>query len=102
MADLLALRQTRAVTPLPPMTYMPTGHSKNVQAEVEVRPGSLADNQRIVNLHLPPEALVVLIHRADEDLFPRAATRLMAGDSVQVLAQAEELREVQRRLGLED
>lgn len=98
-ADLLGLRTPRTVPSAPPLTYTPTGHSKNALVEVEVRAGSPADNTRIVDLHLPPEALVVLIHRAGEYLIPRGATRLMAGDSVQVLAQAEELREVQRRLG---
>lgn len=98
-ADLLDLRTARTVPAAPSMTYTPTGHSKNALVEVEVRPGSPADGQRIVDLHLPPEALVVLIHRAGEYLIPRGATRLMAGDSVQVLAQEEELREVQRWLG---
>ncbi|GGM15817.1 potassium/proton antiporter [Deinococcus aerophilus] len=99
VADRLGLREARAVPAPAPITYTPTGHSENALTTVEVRPDSDADGQRIVDLHLPVEALVVLIQRRGEYLIPKGATRLEAGDSVQVLAQAEGLDEVQRRLG---
>ncbi|MBZ9749996.1 potassium/proton antiporter [Deinococcus sp. HMF7620] len=82
-----------------PISYTPTGHNKNEMVEVEVMHGSRADGARIVDLHLPPEALVILIHRAGEFLIPKGATELLAGDSVLVLAGDEELQEVRGTLG---
>ncbi|GAA5513588.1 K(+)/H(+) antiporter NhaP [Deinococcus carri] len=99
VARLLGLREALPVPSVNPITYTPTGHSKNAMVEVEVQRGSDADGQRIVDLHLPPEALVILIHRGGEFLIPKGATRLEAGDSLQVLAREDELREVRRRLG---
>ena len=64
-------------------------------------PGSAADGSRILDLGLPPEALVILIHRGGEFLIPKGATELCAGDSVLVLAGGEELRTVRQMLGLE-
>lgn len=99
VARWLGVRETLPARADYPITYTPTGHNKNEMVEVEVRPGSDADGTRIVDLHLPPEALVILIHRAGEFLIPKGATELVAGDSVLVLAGEAELREVRRRLG---
>lgn len=99
VARWLGVRETLPARADYPITYTPTGHNKNEMVEVEVRPGSDADGARIVDLHLPPEALVILIHRAGEFLIPKGATELIAGDSVLVLAGETELREVRRRLG---
>ncbi|GBF07119.1 sodium/hydrogen exchanger [Deinococcus aerius] len=99
VARWLRVRETLPPRAAYPITYTPTGHNKNEMVEVEVRPGSDADGARIVDLHLPPEALVILIHRAGEFLIPKGATELAAGDSVLVLAGGEELTEVRRRLG---
>ncbi|SMB89505.1 potassium/proton antiporter [Deinococcus hopiensis] len=98
VARTLNVREQLPTRTASPITYTPTGHNKNEMVEVEVRPGSDADGARIVDLHLPPEALVILIHRAGEFLIPKGATELLAGDSVLVLAGGEELREVRRRL----
>lgn len=82
-----------------PIAYTPTGHDKTALVEVEVRPGSDADGRRIVDLRLPPQALVILVNRQGEYLIPRGATHLLAGDSVTVLAGEQEQAEVRRRLG---
>ena len=99
VARLLNVREVLPAQTAYPINYTPTGHNKNEMVEVEVRRGSDADGARIVDLHLPPEALVILVHRAGEFLIPKGATELLAGDSVLVLAGGEELREVRRRLG---
>ncbi|MDV6373338.1 potassium/proton antiporter [Deinococcus arenicola] len=99
VADWLGIRTPLDTKPSSPITYTPTGMSKNALVEVEVQARSAADGQRILDLHLPPDTLVVLIHRAGEYLIPKGATRLEAGDVVQVLAEAEGLLDVQRRLG---
>jgi len=99
VARWLGVREALPLTPSSPITYTPTGHDKNEMTEVEVQRGSDADGGRIVDLHLPPEALVILIHRGGQFLIPRGATELLAGDSVLVLAGEAELQEVRRRLG---
>ncbi len=99
VARWLGVRETRPPQAAYPITYTPTGQGKNEMVEVEVGAGSDADGARIVDLHLPPEALVILIHRAGEFLIPKGATELAAGDSVLVLAGEAELREVRGRLG---
>ncbi|BDP40660.1 K+/H+ antiporter [Deinococcus aetherius] len=99
VARWLGVRETLPARAAYPITYTPTGHNKNEMVEVEVRAGSDADGARIVDLHLPPGALVILIHRAGEFLIPKGATELLAGDSVLVLAGEAELREVRGRLG---
>ena len=99
VARALGVREALPVRTDHPITYTPTGHNKNEMVEVDVLRGSDADGTRIVELHLPPDALVILIHRAGEFLIPKGATELEAGDSVLVLAGGEDLKEVQRRLG---
>ncbi|GGN42002.1 potassium/proton antiporter [Deinococcus daejeonensis] len=99
VARFLHVREALPVNAASPITYTPTGHDRNNMVEVEVAPGSAADGQRIVDLKLPPEALVILINRAGEYLIPRGATDLRGGDQVLVLAGPEELREVRRTLG---
>ncbi|WP_221091386.1 potassium/proton antiporter [Deinococcus aquaedulcis] len=99
VARWLHVREEIPVQATYPITYTPTGHNKNEMVEVEVMRGSLADGGRIVDLHLPPEALVILVHRAGEFLIPKGATQLLAGDSVLVLAGDTELQEVRRVLG---
>ena len=99
VARALGVREALPVRTDYPITYTPTGHNKNEMVEVDVLRGSDADGMRIVDLHLPPDALVILIHRAGEFLIPKGATELEAGDSVLVLAGGEDLKEVQRRLG---
>ncbi|GGS27107.1 potassium/proton antiporter [Deinococcus knuensis] len=100
VARFLRVREALPTVTQYPISYTPTGHNKNEMVEVEVRPGSAADGQRIMDLRLPPEALVILIHRGGEFLIPKGATELTGGDSVLVLAGERELREVESKLHL--
>ncbi|UBV42856.1 potassium/proton antiporter [Deinococcus taeanensis] len=99
VARFLHVREALPTVTVSPLTYTPTGHDRNAMVEVEVGAGSAADGRRIVDLRLPPEALVLLVNRAGKLLIPKGATQLQAGDSVMVLAGDEELREVRRCLG---
>lgn len=81
-----------------PISYTPTGHDRNGLLEMEVQHGSAAAGQRIMDLRLPPNALVVLVNRAGEFLIPKGATVLLPGDSVTVLASGEHWPELQQRL----
>ncbi|WP_295819327.1 potassium/proton antiporter [uncultured Deinococcus sp.] len=99
VARWLHVREQVPVTPAYPITYTPTAHGKSDMVEIDVRAGSAAAGQRIVDLRLPPEALLILVHRAGEFLIPKGATQLIPGDSVLVLADGEALEVVRERLG---
>jgi cell volume regulation protein A len=99
VARWLGVREALPLRTAYPITYTPTGQGKGGMVEVDVRAGGEADGARIVDLHLPPEALVILIHRAGEFLIPKGATELQAGDSVLVLAQDRDLGAVRQKLG---
>jgi cell volume regulation protein A len=57
--------------------------------EITVLEGTPADGLRIVDLDLPPEALVVLIKRNGEFMIPRGGVALHAGDQVLVAADPD-------------
>ena len=99
VARLLRVREDVPKRPIYPIAYRPTGTGRNDMAEVDVNAGSEADGKRIMDLRLPPDALVILVHRGGEFLVPKGATHLQAGDSVLVLAQGEDLGAVQSKLG---
>ena len=80
-----------------PLEYTPTGAGKNDLVELTLPPGSAVAGQRIVDLHLPPEALIVLLRRGEEYLIPRGNTRLQAGDVLQLLGGKPFLDEVRKR-----
>ena len=99
VARWLKVREEVPDRPVYPIAYRPTGTGRNDMAEVDVGPGSEADGRRIMDLKLPPDALVILVHRGGEFLVPKGATTLRAGDSVLVLALGDDLRAVQTKLG---
>lgn len=99
VARWLRVREELPERPVYPIAYRPTGTGRNDMAEVDVGPGSEADGRRIMDLRLPPDALVILVHRGGEFLVPKGATTLQAGDSVLVLALGDDLRAVQAKLG---
>ncbi|WP_237724836.1 potassium/proton antiporter [Deinococcus alpinitundrae] len=99
VARWLRVREEVPERPLYPIAYRPTGTGRNDMAEVDVGPGSEADGRRIMDLKLPPDALVILVHRGGEFLVPKGATTLQAGDSVLVLALGDDLKAVQTKLG---
>lgn len=99
VARLLGVREDLPDETAAPLTYQPTGHDRNRMVEMAVAPGCRADGGRIVDLRLPPGALIVLIHRGGQYLVPRGATRLLCGDSVLVLADGEDVQRVRQILG---
>ncbi|MBB6096861.1 cell volume regulation protein A [Deinobacterium chartae] len=99
----LVARLLRVSAPLPEKTplfleYTPTGAGRNDLVEVNVPHGSSVVGRRIVDLHFPKEALIVLIHRGGQFIIPRGATTLEGGDSLQILAHHDALREVRARV----
>ena len=99
VARLLGVKEDLPEPTAYPLSYLPTGYDRTKMVEVEVGSGCRADGRRIVDLRLPPEALILLIHRDGQFLIPRGATRLLCGDGVLVLAGGDELQQVRQILG---
>ncbi|WP_261664400.1 potassium/proton antiporter [Deinococcus sp. Marseille-Q6407] len=98
VAGLLGVREHFEEPPSYPISFTPTGHGKNDMVEVEVAPGSGADGAMIMDLPLPEEALIMLVHRQGEYLIPKGPTELRGGDSLLVLASPGELDDLRRCL----
>jgi len=62
----------------------------------------LMAGRRIMDLGLPKSALVVLVMRDNDYVVPRGDTRLQAGDTLQVLADGEDLRILRVKAGDSD
>jgi len=84
-----------------PLEYTPTGAGKNDLVELELHVASPVVGHRIVDLQLPPEALIVLIRRGNEYVIPKGNTRLREGDVLQMLGAKPFLDEVRRRAGIQ-
>ena len=63
---------------------------KSSLQEFEVLPHFHAVGKRIVNLHFPPAAFIVMIKRHDSYIRPGGSTTLEAGDTLMVLADKQE------------
>jgi cell volume regulation protein A len=99
VARLLGVKEDLPEVTAYPVSYLPTGYDRNKMVEVEVGSGCRADGRRIVDLHLPTQALIILIHRAGQFLIPSGGTQLVCGDGVLVLADGDDLRQVRQILG---
>lgn len=66
--------------------------------EITLPDDSPADGLRIVDLDLPPEALVVLIKRDNQFVIPRGGVTLQAGDQVLIAADTEAMARTRRLL----
>ena len=55
--------------------------------EIEVKPGSLAENQRVLDLSLPEGVLLTSLERTNRYLIPRGDTVLIRGDRIRGLAR---------------
>ena len=64
--------------------------------EILVPEGAPAAGRQLVDLHLPPGALVVLVTREDEFVVPQGATILEPGDNVLLLADDRTLSDARR------
>lgn len=83
------------------LLFTPTGSGKNDMVEMIVPQYSKVVGRRIVDLRFPPEALILLIHRAGEYLVPNGSTILQADDELQVLGSSEFVKEVRARIAQE-
>jgi potassium/hydrogen antiporter len=74
-----------------PIEYNPTDNVRNELVEMPIPDGSSAIGRALVELALPPGALIVLIRRHDDAFVPRGTTRIESRDTLLVLAEREGL-----------
>ena len=77
-----------------PLDVLPAGDDRSEVAEIPITETSPAAGKRLVSLHLPREAHVMLVTRGREHLVPRGSTRLATGDVLSVLADPLALEKV--------
>lgn len=72
---------------------------KSTMQEVQILPENFAVNKRIVDLHIPTSAFIVMIKRNEEYLRPGGSTIINAYDTLVILAdKPEDLEKVVQRL----
>lgn len=98
VARWLGVEERTSGTNTQRLLFTPTGAGKNDLVEVVVPHHSGVVGQRIVDLRFPPEALILLIHRAGEYIVPNGSTVLEAGDELQVLGSRPFFDEVRQRI----
>jgi potassium/hydrogen antiporter len=57
--------------------------------ELTVRPGSVADGRKIIDLELPTGILIVLVRRGEYSFMPQGTTTLQSGDDLLVTADRQ-------------
>lgn len=77
-----------------PLEYVPATRSESDLLEVSVPDSSPCIGKRIMDLRMPPSALVVLIGRGEDFLAPRGATVIERGDQMLVLSRKQDMDEV--------
>lgn len=82
--------------PEDPLEQMATGGRELLA--LTVAPDSVAAGRRVVDLRLPPGALVVLVEREAHSWIPTGASELLPGDRVLVLSGRDERETVRRRI----
>lgn len=65
--------------------------------EVSVQPGSRTVGRQVVDLGLPPTALIVLLTRNDESYIPRGSTVLAEGDKMLIATRLQDREELKKR-----
>lgn len=77
-----------------PIELEPTANIGSDLVEVSIPTSSSAVGKQLVDLHLPREALIIMLQRENEFVVPRGATVLEAGDRLSVLADQTALEQV--------
>jgi cell volume regulation protein A len=99
VARLLKVYGTRVRQPVSPLSQvLRDGAISNDLIEITVPPASPAVGQRLLDLKLPPGALVVLIGRKDNVMVPNGSTEILANDHVLILATNDVLDAVTAQL----
>jgi cell volume regulation protein A len=95
-ARWLQLERTLPPSRQYPLEFVSTGKTNSDLVHLTIRDGAGAAGTRIMDLHLPASALVVLILRGDDSIAPRGATVLEEGDTLLVLTGKPDIPAVRR------
>lgn len=79
-------------------TLLTFHHGDLTILEVDLLPGSPAAGQRVMDLTLPPESVLVAVIRAGRMIIPRGFTLLKPGDTVMALVHSEAASTLQQTL----
>ncbi|MFA5331053.1 MAG: potassium/proton antiporter [Methanoregula sp.] len=71
------------------MDLDPGNQIRNEHIELTVEPGTRADKKQVVELGLPPDTLIILVARGNEQFVPNGGTVIEAGDVLLVLVAPE-------------
>lgn len=85
---------------LSPLSFASPMVSDSNMVELAIPESSPVVGSRILDLHLPPGTLIVLLEREDHFLVPEGSTILQAGDELKILLRKEKETEVRQRLGV--
>jgi cell volume regulation protein A len=102
MAKLLHLSEEEKAAPEMLGIELPE-EIKSAMSEIEVIPSVLSNGNKLMNLSLPDNTLVVMIKRKDKYFIPKGNTVLLEGDKLLVISDNEhELYQTYRELGITD
>lgn len=79
-----------------PLEFDPAEGMRSDLVEIEIPRGSPVEGKQLVEMGLPPDALVVLIGRSDEYIVPRGGSVVLAGDRLLALADPEAVHAIRR------
>lgn len=82
-------------------TMLMNDDQKSHHVELLIRAGSPAAGKLIKDLNLPPEILIVSIHRGSETIIPHGETIIHIDDTIEVYGKDREIEKVKIVLGLE-
>jgi len=102
VARWLGVDQPFTAKPRYPLEFDRVEGLRGETREFEVLPGSMADGKRIMDLGLPPNVLVLLIHRGRQFLVPSGPTTLQSRDTLLVLAEEEAIGEAGKLFSVTD
>lgn len=98
VAQWLGVDAPLGETPRSPLDFEPVGRMNSDLVDMTIPPNGVAAGKRVMEINLPPGALIVLLNRHDEFIIPSGGTVFEAGDTLLVLADKGELATVRALL----
>lgn len=98
VARWLHLHAPLKLRPRAPLEFEPTNSIQGEMVEFELPEGSPASGKRVLELGLPPGALLIMVGRDNSFLVPSGGTMIQARDTLYLLAEPKALAEVKQRI----
>lgn len=81
-----------------PIEFEPSIDTKSALKEIEINQNDSAVGKKVIDLHFPEEALIVIINREGRFLVPRGTTIIQPQDKLLVLAKKEMVQQIRKSL----